>query len=82
MLTRVQKWGNSQGLRVSKDMLADAGIKVGDAVDVSVADGTIVVVPARRVRGALDLRELLEGIPQGHRAEELDWGPAVGGEVW
>jgi antitoxin MazE len=82
MLTKIAKWGNSQGLRVSKELLADAGIEVGEAVDVSVADGALVVVPARRVRGAVDLAELLARIPEDYRAEELDWGPAVGGEVW
>jgi antitoxin MazE len=82
MLAKIAKWGNSQGLRVSKELLADAGIEVGDVVDVSVAEGTLVVVPARRVRGAIDLCELLAGIPEGHRAEELDWGPPVGGEAW
>jgi antitoxin MazE len=82
MLTKITRWGNSQGLRVSKELLADAGIEVGEAVDVSVTDGTLVVVPARRVRGAVDLAELLARIPEDYRAEELDWGPAVGGEVW
>ncbi|MDO8915545.1 MAG: transcriptional regulator/antitoxin, MazE [Coriobacteriia bacterium] len=82
MLTKITKWGNSQGLRVSKELLADAGIEVGTSVDVSVSDGTLVVVPARRVRGALDLRELVARIPEDHRPEESDWGPAVGGEVW
>jgi antitoxin MazE len=82
MLTKITRWGNSQGLRVSKELLADAGIEVGEAVDVSVTDGTLVVVPARRVRGAVDLAELLARIPEDYRAGELDWGPAVGGEVW
>lgn len=82
MLTKITKWGNSQGLRVSKELLSDAGIEVGEAVDVSVADGTLVVAPARRVRGALDLRELVARIPEGHPPEELDWGPAVGSEAW
>jgi antitoxin MazE len=82
MLTKITRWGNSQGLRVSKELLADAGIEVGEAVDVSVTDGTLVVVPARRVRGAVDLAELLARIPEDYRAGELDWGTAVGGEVW
>jgi antitoxin MazE len=82
MLTRIQKWGNSQGLRVSKDLLADAGISVGEAVDVTVADGRLVVVPARRVRGAVDLGVLMDGMPQDYRSEEADWGPPVGGEAW
>jgi antitoxin MazE len=82
MVTRVQKWGNSQGLRLSKELLSAAEIEIGDAVDVTVSDGTIVVTPVRRVRGAVDLEDLLAAIPEGYKHEELDWGPPVGGEVW
>jgi antitoxin MazE len=82
MITKVQKWGNSQGLRLSKELLADVDITVGDAVDVAVRDGTLVVTPARRVRGALSLEELVSRIPKGYKPEELDWGAPVGREVW
>jgi antitoxin MazE len=41
MITKVQKWGNSQGLRISKDILRDIEIKVGDPVDVAVRDGSM-----------------------------------------
>ena len=82
MITRVQKWGNSQGLRLSKKLLSDVEIDVGDAVDVAVRDGALVVTPVRRVRGGVDLEQLVRGIPKGYRPEELDWGPPVGGEVW
>ena len=82
MITKVQKWGNSQGLRLSKDLLSDAQIDVGDEVDVSVHDGSLVITPARRVRGGLDLEHLVARIPEGYEPEELDWGPPVGREVW
>jgi len=82
MITRVQKWGNSQGLRLSKELLADADIDVGDVVDVAVQDGSIVVTPVRRVRGALDLEQLVAAIPKGYKPGEADWGPPVGREVW
>ena len=83
MITKVQKWGNSQGLRLSKELLLDADIGVGDAVDVSVRDGVIVVVPARRVRGGLDLQKLVDAIPEDYEpGGELDWGPPAGREVW
>jgi antitoxin MazE len=82
MITRVQKWGNSQGLRLSKELLSAAAIDVGDAVDVTVSDGLIVVTPVRRVRGAVDLEDLLAAIPEGYQHEELGWGPPVGREVW
>ena len=82
MITRVQKWGNSQGLRLSKGLLSEVEIDVGDAVEVAVHDGSLVVTPVRRVRGGHDLRELVRRIPRDYEPEEFDWGPPVGREVW
>ncbi len=82
MVTKVQKWGNSQGLRLGKTLLADAAIAVGDEVDVVVRDGSIVITPVRRVRGGHDLRVLVRGIPKGKPIGELEWGPPTGREVW
>ena len=82
MITKVQKWGNSQGLRLSKELLSDVHIAVGDAVDVAVRAGSIVITPARRVRGGLDLAELVARIPVGYDSEDFDWGPpAVPGDL-
>jgi antitoxin MazE len=82
VITKIQKWGNSQGLRLSKELLSDADVDVGDAVEVAVRKGTLIVRPLRRVRGGHDLRELVGRISKKSRAEELDWGPPVGREVW
>ena len=82
MVTKIQKWGNSQGLRLAKQVLEDAHISIGDDVDVIVRDGLIVVAPARRVRGKRNLRELVSRIPENYKAEETDWGQPVGKEVW
>jgi len=82
MITRIQKWGNSQGLRLSKTLLSDADIDVGDAVDVAVQKGALIVTPVRRVRGRLELRDLVRRIPKGYKPGALDWGSPVGREVW
>lgn len=82
MITKVQKWGNSQGLRLSKELLSNVEVGVGDAVDVAARDGVLVVTPVRRVRGGRDLRELVRRIPKDSKTEELDWGEPVGKEVW
>ena len=82
MITKVQKWGNSQGVRLSKELLSEVEINVGDAVDVAVRDGALVVTPMRRVRGGHDLRELVRRIPKDYEPEKLDWGRPVGREVW
>lgn len=82
MITKIQKWGNSQGLRLSKALLSDADIDVGDSVDVAVHKGGLVVTPVRRVRGGHDLRDLVRRIPKGYKPADLDWGAPVGREVW
>jgi antitoxin component of MazEF toxin-antitoxin module len=51
-------------------------------VDVTVHDGALVITPARRVRGGIDLEQLVGRIPKGYKPEDLDSGPPVGREVW
>jgi antitoxin MazE len=82
MVTKIQKWGNSQGLRFSKEVLEKAQIGLGDEVQVSVRAGRIIVEPLTKVRGRYKLKDLLARIPKGHRVEELDWGIPVGKEAW
>ena len=82
MLTKVQKWGNSQGLRFTKALLAEAQIEVGDEVKVSVDKGRIIVELATKVRGKYDLETLVSRMPKRYQTEELDWGPPAGREAW
>ena len=55
MIARIQKWGNSQGLRLSKQTLDEAEISIGDEVNVAVRDGLILVAPVKRLRGKYKL---------------------------
>ena len=82
MVTKVQKWGNSQGIRFAKTILEDAQIEVGAEVTVSAQAGRIVIEPLTRVRGRYDLKDLVSKMPKGYRAEEADWGAPVGKEAW
>lgn len=82
MVTKIQKWGNSQGLRVTKTILEEAQIGVGDEVKISVRRGQIIVEPVSKVRGKYDLKKLVAKIPKGRRAEELEWGAPAGKEAW
>ncbi len=73
MITKVQKWGNGQGVRLSKAVLANLAIEVGDEIEVVLHRRKLLVSPARRVRGRHDLRALVRQIPQGYKSTELDW---------
>jgi antitoxin MazE len=82
MIARVQKWGNSQGLRLSKQTLDEAEISIGDEVNVAVRDGLILIAPVKRLRGKYRLGDLIKRIPAGYDTQEMQWGEPVGNEVW
>lgn len=82
MITKIQKWGNSQGLRISKQLLESARLAVGDEVDVDVRDGTIVVAPVQQVRGKHSLEDLVRRIPKDYKPTGEEWGDPVGKEAW
>jgi antitoxin MazE len=79
MTTQVAKWGNSLGLRLPKSVAQAAQISEGDAVDLVVENGAIVIRPAR-VRYSLG--ELVGGITNANRHEKTEWGKPVGRETW
>jgi antitoxin MazE len=82
MVTKVQKWGNSRGVRLARQILEDAGMKVGDEVEISVQKGVIILKPRSQVRGRYDLRKLLARMPKDYRPDEFDWGKPMGREIW
>lgn len=82
MTTKIQKWGNSQGLRIAKTVLDEARISVGDEVDVTARDGVIVIAPVRPVRGTKSLAELVSRIPRKYKGGEVEWGTPTGKEAW
>ena len=82
MLTKIQKWGNSQGLRFPKTILEEVKIHIGDEVNIFVEAGKIIVEPVNRVHGRYDIRELVAQMPDDYQAQEVDWGVPVGKEAW
>ena len=82
MVSKVQKWGNSQGLRLSKQLLDQADLSVGDEVEIVVGEQQILVKKTVTSKPKYDIRELVARIPKGYKAEEISFGPAVGKEEW
>ena len=82
MMTKVQKWGNSQGLRVPKALLQEVNLEVGDNVKVSIQGRKIVIEPTETKRRRFDLRDLVRRMPKNTRLTEIDWGASAGKEAW
>ncbi len=80
METRVQKWGNSLGLRIPKPLAEEVGLHHNSAVELSLQDGKLVISPL--VKPSYSLDGLLSQVNEENLHYEVDTGPATGGEVW
>ncbi len=81
MITQVKTWGNSQGIRLSRELLSLVGIKNNDYLDVEVLDGAIVLKKVRKRHRTLEERTREFNGKLGPY-EEFDWGEPVGRERW
>jgi antitoxin MazE len=82
MIVKVQKWGNSQGIRLSKEILNQANILIGDELEVVTTEDQLVLKPVYKIRGKYKIEDLVAKLPANYQVEELDWGKPVGMEVW
>lgn len=80
METRVKKWGNSLALRIPALLAAEVGLIDNSPVELSLADGKLVVSPLHRVE--YDLQDLLSQVSEENLHGEVDTGPAAGLEAW
>ena len=77
---KIQRWGNSLGLRIPRSFAEEAGVGAGSEVDLSIQDGDLVVKLATRRQYRLE--ELLRKITVKNLHAEMDAGSPVGREVW
>ena len=80
MITRVQKWGNSLALRIPKSFANEIGLQKEASVEVSLADGKLVITPVAKPE--LTLKQLLSKITKENLHNEVDTGCAAGNETW
>jgi antitoxin MazE len=80
MQTRVQKWGNSLGVRIPRSLAEQIGLDAGSAVSLSAKNGELVVKPALPTRLSLD--ELLAEVSDSNLHSSVETGSAVGAEIF
>jgi antitoxin MazE len=81
MKTKLQRWGNSLGLRIPKAFAEEAGVEAGSMVDLTVDQRGRIVV--QRVQGPrYELEDLLARITADSRQPEVGTGRPRGKEAW
>lgn len=91
MLTKIKKWGNSQGIRIPKVFLETLNISNDDEVEIMTEQEKIVIKKISKqepitIKDRLEnfygkkLEEILSNPSEAQ--EEIDWGKPVGKEIW
>jgi len=82
MQATIQKWGNSQGVRINKEILEQSRLAVGEKVEIVAGDGQVIIRPVPAAKKRYKLEDLIARIPKGCKASEEDFGAPVGKEEW
>ncbi len=80
MQTQLKSWGNSQGVRLPKEALAEAGFNIDDTLSISFTKGQIILQKPFHHRSLLDRMEAYEG--KLYSEAEIDFGEKAEGELW
>ena len=86
--TNIRRWGNSQGIRLTKEILAQMDLQENDTVGINVYDGKMTVEKINKPK-YLNLAERLEAFYKRpideiyvESTQEVDVGDPVGNEQW
>jgi len=78
--SQLAKWGNSLAVRIPKAVAEAARLREGDDLEFSVEPGGGVKL--RRPKRKPSLQELVRGISAENLHASIEWGEAVGKELW
>ena len=78
MTTTIQKWGNSQGVRIPKIILDTVNWAENEQIMMVVDNGKIIMEKAKRK----NIKELFENYKGEYEPTEIDWGEPKGKEIW
>ena len=79
MITKLQQWGNSQGIRIPKVILDEVKWNKDEDVVIVVCDEKLIIEKAKKKK---NIKEIFEGYEEDYIPEEIDWGKKEGKERW
>jgi len=80
MIATIQKWGNSQGVRLPKVYLDDLNMGEGNEVEILKQGNVIIIKSTAQKRKTI--QELFAEYDNDYTPEEIDWGKPIGDEIW
>lgn len=78
MKIKLQKWGNSNGIRIPVSFLNELGLKENDSLDISLEDNKIVI----KKESQKSFNDIIEGYDGNYVCEEFEPYDVRGNELW
>jgi len=80
MIQKIDRWGNSLGLRLPKNLTEQLSINEGSSVVVTLEKNALVLRLQKKQPETL--KELLSRVTQNNLHDVFDWEGPRGNEVW
>ena len=79
-VSKIQKWGNSQGIRIPKKMLETLDLKVNDSISIEEGENCLKIKKVEEKLSNID--KLFLNYDGEYEKIDLDWDNEVSKEVW
>jgi antitoxin MazE len=80
MEIRIQKWGNSDGIRIPRNILKSLNIKTNDILNIEEVNKKIIIsIPEKK---KVSLEEKFKEYKGKNLSKEFSWDESVGKEIW
>ena len=80
MEARLQKWGNSDGIRIPSNILKSLNLKTNDKVDLKYENDKIII--SKLPKNKISLEERFAKYNGENLAKDFSWDDAKGKEIW
>ena len=76
----LQKWGNSDGIRIPSSILKSLKFKTNDVLELKVEDDKIIILKAKKQK--ISLEELFKKYDGDNLVKDFEWDEPRGKEIW
>lgn len=80
MEARLQKWGNSDGIRIPSNILKSLNLKTNDKVKLILEEDRIIITKSKNIK--ISLEERFKNYKGENLVKDFEWDEQRGKEIW
>ena len=80
MEARLQKWGNSIGIRIPHSILKELNLRINDLINIEKVEDRVVITKQKQSK--ISLRERFAEYKGDNLSKDFSWDESRGKEIW